>query len=65
MLETLPFLVLNLLEGKDDPCKSDCLTFFHFRKNACTLSVIVLNSRERKEDPCNEDSQQITHLNKT
>ena len=64
MRETLSFLVLNSLEGKDDPCKSDCPTFYHLWKISCTLPVILLNSLERKDDPCKGDSQHITLLKK-
>ena len=34
MRDTLPFLVFNSLERKDDPCKSDSPTFYPFWKNA-------------------------------
>ena len=65
MRETLPFLVLNSLEGKDDPCKSDCPTFYHLWKISCTLPIILLNSLERKDDPCKGDSKHITLFEKT
>ena len=38
MRDTLPFLVFNSLEGKDDPCKNDCPTFYPFYKIALHLT---------------------------
>ena len=64
MRETLHLLVLNSLEGKEDPCKSDCPTFYNMRKNVWTLPIIVLNSLEREDDPCYGDSKHITLFEK-
>ena len=38
MRVTLHFLVFNSLEGKDDPCKNDCPTFYPFYKIALHLT---------------------------
>ena len=56
MRDTLPFLVFNSLERKDDPCKSDGPTFYPFWKMRATLPFLVFNSLEGKDDPCKSDS---------
>ena len=46
MRDTLPVLVSNSLERKDDPCKSDSQTFYPFWKNAwhfTPVEVIALH----------------------
>ena len=64
MRDSLPFLVFNLLERKDDPCKSDRQHFTLFQKLRDTIPVIVYNSLERKDDPCKSDSQHFTLFEK-
>ena len=39
--DTLPFLVFNSLERKDDPCKSDSQHFTLFEKKRDTLPFLV------------------------
>ena len=55
MRDTLPFLVFNLLERKDDLCKNDSHTFYPVFELRDTLPFIVFNSIERKVDPCKSD----------
>ena len=40
MRDTLPFLVFNSLERKDDPCKSDSQTLYPFWKNAWHFTAV-------------------------
>ena len=65
MRETLPFLVFNSLETKDDPFKSDRPTFTIFEKLRDTISVIVYNSLEGKDDPVNVIANILPFLKKT
>ena len=64
MRGTLPFLVFNSLERKDDPCKSDSQHFTLFETLRDTLPVIVFNSLERKDDRCKSDNQHFTVFEK-
>ena len=57
MRDTLPFLVFNSLERKDDPCKSDGRTFYPYGQMRETLPFVLFNSLDRKDDPCKSDSQ--------
>ena len=57
MRVTLPIVVFNSLERKDDPCKSDGRTFDPYGQWRDTLPFVVFNSLDRKDDPCKSDSQ--------
>ena len=49
--ETLPFIVFNSIEKKDDQYKSDS-QHYNFWKKRDTLPILVYNSLERKDDLC-------------
>ena len=53
MRDTLPFLVFNSLERKDDPCKSHITLFEQMRD---TSYFLVFISLKRKDNPCKSDS---------
>ena len=54
--DTLTMSVLNSLESKNDPCKSDSPKFYPFcKKMRDPLPFLVFNSLERKNDPCKSD----------
>ena len=52
MRDTLSFLVFNLLERKDDPCKSDSLTISSFlNKFECLIHLrgaMIVGSKSSK-----------------
>ena len=57
MCVTLPILVLNSIERKNGPCKSDSLNFTLLEKMRDTLPFVVFNSLEGKNSPRKSDSR--------
>ena len=62
MRDPLPFVVLNFLERKNFPCKSDSPTMYLLEKIRDTLPSIMFNSSERKNDSYKIDSRTYNHF---
>ena len=62
MGDTLPILVFNSLEKKNDPCKSDSPKLYPFWKMRDILPFLVFNTLERKNDPCKSDGPTLYPL---
>ena len=61
MRETLLFLVLNSLEGKNDPCKSDCPTFYPFGRSVWALTPFSVAFIRGEGRPLYNGSNEVGH----